>query len=75
MNLPKFPEGSRVMLKPRTTDEANAGWEQPEGRVVVAGSRFYVVQLDVEFRAITNPDGYVDVQEDDLEKIECRPLR
>ncbi len=72
MKLPRFLEGTRVMLKPRTTDEANAGWEQPEGRVVLAGGRFYTVQLDVEFRPLTNPDGYVDVQEDDLEKIECR---
>lgn len=72
---PKFPEGSRVMLKPQTADELNAGWEAPEGRVVVAGVRFYVVLLDPEYRTVTNPDGYIDVHEDALEKIECRPLR
>ena len=67
---PVFPEGTRVMLKPLSEAEANAGVEQPEGRVVVAGFPWYTVQLDPEFRPLTNPDGHVDVREEMLIKIE-----
>lgn len=69
---PKFPEGTRVMLKPMSAREANAGYETPTGRVVVAGARFYVVLLDPEFRPVTNPDGYIDISEDALEAIDVK---
>lgn len=63
-------------MRPLTEREANYGNEMPEGRVVVAGvGKFYVVLLDEEYRSPVNPDGYVDVHEDVLEKIECQPLR
>lgn len=69
--LPKYPEGTRVWL----IENAQAGHEPATGTVVVAGKPWYVVRLDVEHRWPTNPDGYVDVQEKNLEEVECRHLR
>ncbi len=68
---PLYPEGTRVMVRP-TPDEMDMGYETTTGRVVVAGSKWYVVQLDEEFRRPTNPDGYVDIREDMLLPVEVK---
>lgn len=65
-----FTENQRVMIKPQTTDEANAGWEQPEGTVVAPGKFWNLVLLDLEFRSPTNPNGLVEIHTDMLEPIE-----
>ncbi len=64
---PKLREGQRVMILPETEEEANAGWEQPEGVVLCPGA-WTLVLLDEEFRG-TNERGLVEIQEEKLEVI------
>lgn len=67
---PKFKEGQRVMLIPKDEEEANAGWEQPEGTVLCPGKHTLVL-WDEEFRG--GGSGLEDVDEERLLLIDSLP--